>query len=105
MFLWGVQDDVSHHRRRYTLKELQEVVRASGFEIDRATYLNLIFFLPILAARQLMRLTGYRPESENKLTLGFLNGFLGSIFATEATLLRYFSFPFGVSAICVARRK
>src|SRR6185312_12638057 len=27
MFLWGVQDDISNHRRRYTLKELKDVVR------------------------------------------------------------------------------
>jgi len=24
MFLWGVQDDISHHRRRYTLPELKQ---------------------------------------------------------------------------------
>ena len=28
MFLWGVQDDISHHRRRYTMKGLQ--ARGSG---------------------------------------------------------------------------
>lgn len=104
MFLWGVQDDVSHHRRRYTLPQLRAAVLSAGFEIERATYLNITFFLPILIARLLMRITGYRPESENNLTIGFLNGFLGAIFGAEATLLRYASFPFGVSAICVARR-
>src|SRR6185503_18298582 len=26
MFLWGVQDDISNHRRRYTLKDLRRVV-------------------------------------------------------------------------------
>ena len=28
MFLWGVQDDISHHRRRYTRAGLQQVVTA-----------------------------------------------------------------------------
>ena len=104
MFLWGVQDDISHHRRRYTLQQLREVVRAAGFEIERATYVNLTFFLPILIGRLLMKVTGYRPESENNLTIGFLNGFFGAIFGAEATLLRHMNFPFGVSAICVAKR-
>jgi SAM-dependent methyltransferase len=103
-FLWGVQDDVSNHRRRYTLGEVREVVRRSGFELEHSTYVNITFFFPILIGRILMRLTGYRPESENNLTIGFLNGILGAIFGAEATLLRYISFPFGVSAICIARR-
>src|SRR6267378_6823015 len=41
MFLWGVQDDISHHRRRYSMKELKRVVREAGFEIERATYVNI----------------------------------------------------------------
>lgn len=104
MFLWGVQDDISHHRRRYTMKELKAAVRKAGFEIERASFANITFFFPILLGRLLMRLTGFRPESENNLTIGFLNGFLGTIFGAEAHLLRYLDLPFGVSAICTARR-
>jgi SAM-dependent methyltransferase len=104
MFLWGVQDDISHHRRRYTLSGLRDVVTRAGFEVERTSYVNITFFLPILIGRLLMRLTGFRPASENNLTLNFLNGFLGGIFGAEATLLRHINFPFGVSAICVARR-
>jgi len=104
MFLWGVQDDISHHRRRYTLKELTEAVSAAGFEVERATYANITFFFPVLLGRLLMRLTGFRPASENNLTVGFLNRPLGSILGAEQLLLRHAGLPFGVSAICVARR-
>jgi SAM-dependent methyltransferase len=104
MFLWGVQDDISHHRRRYTLKELTETVSAAGLEVERATYANITFFFPVLFGRLLMRLTGFRPASENNLTVGFLNRPLGSILGAEQLLLRRFGLPFGVSAICVARR-
>lgn len=104
MFLWGVQDDISNHRRRYTRAGLETLVRQAGFEVERATYANLTFFIPILLGRLLMRLTGFRPASENNLTLGFMNGVLGSIFGVEARLLRQLDFPFGVSIICVARR-
>src|SRR2546427_8825761 len=34
MFLWGVQDDVSHHRRRYTLAELKEKLEAAGLAAE-----------------------------------------------------------------------
>src|SRR5205807_7355688 len=37
MFLWGVQDDISHHRRRYTLGELKQRVADAGLSIERAT--------------------------------------------------------------------
>src|SRR6185436_7595548 len=55
MFLWGVQDDISHHRRRYTLEQLKRVMRESGFEVERASYVNISFFAPILLGRLLMR--------------------------------------------------
>jgi hypothetical protein len=51
-----------------------------------------------------MRATGLRPESENNITIGFLNGVLGKLLAAERGPLRYVNFPFGVSIICVARR-
>ena len=104
MFLWGVQDDVSNHRRRYTLAEIKDVLQRAGFEVERATYANITFFAPILLGRVLMRITGYRPASENNLTIGAFNGVLGRIFGTEASFLRHLNFPFGVSIVCVARR-
>jgi SAM-dependent methyltransferase len=104
MFLWGVQDDISNHRRRYTLKSLKRVVREAGFEVERATYVNITFFAPILLGRLFMRAAGVRPESENNITIGFLNGALGKLLGAERGPLRYLNFPFGVSIICVARR-
>jgi SAM-dependent methyltransferase len=105
MFLWGVQDDVSNHRRRYTLKELKQRVREAGFEVDRATYANITFFTPILLGRIIMRITGLRPASENNLTIGALNKPLGMLLGAERFWLRNFNLPFGVSAICVAHRR
>ena len=104
MFLWGVQDDISNHRRRYTLKGLKRVLGEAGFEVERATYANISFFAPILLGRLFMRATGVRPESENNITVGFLNGALGKLLGAESRLLRYLNFPFGVSIVCVARR-
>jgi len=104
MFLWGVQDDISHHRRRYTLPELKQKLRDAGLEIERASYANLTFFVPILIGRVLMRLTGWRPASENNITIGALNGLLGRILGAESWWLQRMNFPFGVSIICVARK-
>ena len=103
MFLWGVQDDVSHHHRRYRLPELRKAVEQAGFVVERTTYANITFFLPILLGRKLMKLTGLRTESENNINVSALNGIFGKIFGAESAALRHFSFPFGVSGLCVAR--
>jgi len=105
MFLWGVQDDVSNHRRRYTKKVFSEKLKSAGFEIERITYANITFFFPILLGRLVMKLTGFRPASENNLTIGALNGFLGKIFGAERFWLRRANLPFGVSLICIAKKK
>jgi SAM-dependent methyltransferase len=104
MFLWGVQDDISRHRRRYTLRELRQNLGTAGFSIERATYANMTFFLPILIGRVLMRLTRIRPSSENNITIGALNGLLGRVLGAEGWWLKRMNFPFGVSIVCVARK-
>ena len=104
MFLWGVQDDISHHRRRYKLRELKQRVTDAGLSIERATYANISFFLPILIGRFLMRVTRIRPSSENNITIGAVNGLLGRILGAEGWWLQRMNFPFGVSIVCVARR-
>ncbi len=105
MFLWGLQDDVSNHRRRYRLSQLRRVLEQAGFEIERTTYANITFFLPILLVRKLMRLTGIKAESENTINVTALNGVLGRLLGMESSILRYMNLPFGVSGLCVARRK
>ena len=104
MFLWGLQDDVSHHRRRYRLPQLRRVLEKAGFEIERATYANITFFLPILLVRKLMRLTGIKAETENSINVSALNGVLRSVLGAESTILRYLNLPFGVSGLCVAKK-
>jgi SAM-dependent methyltransferase len=105
MFLWGVQDDVSNHRRRYRLPELKRVLNEAGFEVERATYANITFFAPILLMRKLIRLTGIKTKSENSINVPALNGVLGRILGAESTVLRYTNLPFGVSGLCVAKVK
>lgn len=105
MWLWGVQDDVSNHRIRYTKKQIIGRLENAGFEIERATYANITFFLPILAGRTLMRITGLRPESENNVNLSLLNAPFGSLFGAERHLMRFANLPFGVSIVVTARKR
>src|ERR1043165_9149320 len=83
MWLWGVQDDISHHRIRYTKRQSVERLEKAGYAVERSTYANLTFFPPILAGRALMKLTGIKPESENNVNVFALNGIFGSLFGAE----------------------
>lgn len=105
MWLWGVQDDISNHRIRYTRKQIVERMERAGFEIERATYANITFFAPVLAGRTIMKLTGLKPASENNINISALNGIFGKIFSAESVWLKRANIPFGVSIVLVAKKK
>lgn len=103
--LWGLQDEVSHHRRRYRRHGLLAVIAGAGFVVERSTFFNTLLFPLILAARLAMRV--WRPtriRSENEMGGALGNLIFGAIFAAEAPLLDRLSFPVGVSLACLARR-
>lgn len=104
-WLWGVQDDVTHHYRRYTKREFARVLEEAGLEIERLTYFNTWLFAPIALGRWFMRLTGLRPESENQLNAPGVNAILKAIFASEAAWLRYADLPVGVSLLAIVRKR
>lgn len=104
MWLWGVQDDISNHRIRYTRRQIVERIEQAGYKVERATYANWTFFPPILAGRTLMKLTGIKPESENNINVSALNGVFGKLFSAERFWLKHFNFPIGVSIVVVAKK-
>jgi len=104
MFLWGVQDDVSNHRRRYTLPGLLKAVEAAGFSVEWSSYANISFFLPVLAVRSVMRWLGLRADTEYGINISPVNGPFSRLFAAERFVFKRATLPFGVSAVCIARR-
>ncbi len=102
--LWGIQDVVGMHKRRYSKDELLEKIEREGFIVLKSSYFNFFLFFPILLGRRLIRLLGLKIESENKINSPLINFFLEALFSIEPYLLRYLSFPFGVSVFCIARK-
>jgi SAM-dependent methyltransferase len=102
--LWGIQDEVTGHKRRYSRQEIVNKLRQEGFEIMKSSYFNFFLFFPIFLARRLIRLFGLRIESENEINSPIINFFLKVIFSLESYILRCFSFPFGVSIFCIAKK-
>lgn len=105
MWLWGVQDVVSNHRRRYTLPELRRAMEQAGFEVERMTYANITFLPPVFLIRMLMRITGIKTDTEARINIPVFNPLFARVLGAEATFLRFMNFPVGVSGLCVARAK
>jgi len=107
-FLWGNQDIVSHHRRRYTLAALGSCIEAAGLVPRRLSYFNAILFPVVAAVRVARRLRGERKgEVKSDFTMtkpGFVNDALTRIFAAEAGWLARHRLPMGVSLVCLAER-
>ncbi|MCD6499331.1 MAG: class I SAM-dependent methyltransferase [Deltaproteobacteria bacterium] len=102
--LWGVQDDLSHHRRRYRRSQLVALLRGAGFRVKRTGYFNFWLFLPILLVRSLWRLGRPSLPSENLWTPGWVNRPLEALMGSEAWLLRHMDLPVGVSLYAIAEK-
>jgi len=105
-WLWSLQDDVSHHRRRYTSKTLRQTVRSAGLTVERQSYVSA-FLLPVIyLGRQWLKvLRRFREmNTENNLHPAWSNGILRGIFEAEIPVLRRMDLPVGASIMCVARK-
>lgn len=105
--LWSQHDETFQHHRRYRARQLEAVVRAAGLIPERVTYLHATIF-PIALV---WRIASYRlglgslaPKHDFWPIPAWLNRLLIRVYRVEASWLRRFSLPFGVSVACVARR-
>ncbi len=102
--LWGLQDEISEHRRRYTARTLRRTLERAGFHLERLSYFNTALFPAVLAGRLAMRTGLWRPDvtSENELTSPTINRVLGRLFAAEAPIVSRLDLPVGVSLLALA---
>ena len=113
--LWSYFDESSHHRRRYTLKELKSKLNQSGFRIEYITeYMATIF--PIVWLKRKLSGPIYRNRT-NEINQAYdnakselriipvINNLLNLLLSFETGLIkRRLSLPFGTSIIAVARK-
>jgi len=104
MFLWGPSDVINHHKRRYTAARLRQLIEPL-FEIEHLTYFNTLLFGLVAAGRFGEILLRRRGDDMAKLPPAFVNSVLESIFRVEASVVPRRHLPFGVSLLCVARKR
>lgn len=103
-FLWGIQDEVSHHKKRYTKNQLEKLINSSGLICQEIFYFNYILFFPILFIRIGLKLFKIKIKSENQINTKIINFILKLIFLLDIKTARYLKLPFGVSLLAIIKK-
>lgn len=109
-FLWGPQDVISHHKRRYLAGQLKLRLETSKLCVKKLSYFNSLLF-PFIAAVRILRRPALNVRGETELKSDFtmtkpgpLNQLLSVLFSVESLLITKMNFPFGVSILAVAEK-
>jgi SAM-dependent methyltransferase len=103
--LWGLEDEVSHHKRRYRLPELLEKLNQTNLVPTQYFYFNYLLFLPILVTRLLMRMINVKVATEGEINTAWTNRVLAPLFRFDVMTASRVRPLVGVSALAVATRK
>ncbi|GBE94647.1 class I SAM-dependent methyltransferase [Nostoc cycadae] len=107
-FLWSYHDEINHHKRRYTLKKLQRVVKQAGYTVCYGSYFNTWLFPLVAGIRLLKNLLKLDKKADASSDLNLpakpINKFLTFLFASERYLINRVSLPFGVSVVLTAQK-
>lgn len=98
--LWTKHDEVNHHFRRYTRKELKGKCRDAGFKVVRSGYWNTILF-PLVAPVRFFVKGG---SDDLNLPNPAVNAVFKLILRIENLFHRFFSLFLGVSTFVVVEK-
>ena len=105
-FLWSRHDDFLLHKRRYTLPQLERVVRTAGLTVQSGAY-YFGFILPIAAGTRLLErylpATTRQARSQLKRHNPITNAFLAYLCLAELRILPLNRVA-GLTVFCLARK-
>jgi SAM-dependent methyltransferase len=105
-FLWGRQDIVSGHLRRYTRKSLTSLLQRAGLTNYKISYFNTLLFPVVSAIRAGRRLLGTADRARSDFASGrpgMLNNALCWLFSLERHLVFRISMLVGISLLATCR--
>jgi SAM-dependent methyltransferase len=106
MFLWSQHDEANRHVRRYTARELCKKARHAGLRVCYLSYQNVALFPLSVGVRLLQR--AFLPPGQARIDMfpvpEPINTLLARLLVLEGRLMRWVSFPCGVSLVAVLER-
>jgi len=109
-FLFDERDRQAHHRRRYRRSELEEKLRAAGFEVRLLTHF-MASLVPLLLFLRLVKTVwpggggGEDPRDAELRVVPGMNEALRALLRLERFWLGALGLPFGSSLIAIAVRR
>ena len=102
-WLWSKHDELHHHKRRYSRKSLEKVIRSAGLSPLKTGYFNSLLF-PLAMAQRLATRVSNSPAVGDEMPPMPVNQALGGIFSFESAVAGRFGLPFGLSAYAIAEK-
>ena len=97
-WMWSAHDEVHHHKRRYSKRQLREVIAAAGLKTNLLTHFNTLLFPAAAGARIVGKAMG-KTSSDDQMPSGPVNAVLRNVFGAERHLVGRVPMPFGVSLV------
>ncbi|KKS94738.1 MAG: Methyltransferase type 11 [Candidatus Collierbacteria bacterium GW2011_GWB1_44_6] len=111
-FIWSEHDSEQGHFRRYTRSRMRWLAIKTRLAIDRISYFNFFLSPAIILLRLLGRLKPFKKVNSYDSKLNYdiakkslINDLLKIIFVTEIKLMKYISYPIGISIFTVLKKK
>lgn len=111
-FIWSEHDSEQGHFRRYTRSRLRLLAQRVRLKICRLSYFNFFLSPAIISLRIIGKLRPFKHINSYDSKLNFdvakksiINDFLKFIFVSEVKLMRYVSYPIGISVYAVFQKK
>ena len=106
-FLWSEHDVALHHKRRYSMEEINRCLLEADFRVIKKTF-AIAFIAPVVFIYRIIRKILHSEKQKSKtdyvILPVLLNKFFIFLLRIEAFLLKYINFPFGISIMCIAKK-
>lgn len=105
-WLRGNEDLIDMTKVRFSKKSMLGIFSKPGWKAIKISYINCFLFPLVLLSRLLiLRPDNKNPKSDIRRVFFPINFLLFLLLYLESILIKYFSFPFGSSIICVVKKK